>query len=160
MIMCNLFDVVVKVNNNENPVVVFAIKTDLPVGTQIIYSTDRLYKDAQGEDSLWVGQGERLTVIEGGECKGSIDINSSDRLAFEYYRQINLGSSPTGMSNELSDTVIITFTVGGRQKLREFGRNNINLFGSLVKDCAGVKIVESIHKCVIPINSNLRFLLA
>jgi hypothetical protein len=156
MVVCNLFEVSVNVSGDEIPVVDFVIRTDLPAGTQIIYTCRRSYRDSQGEDSLWVGQSERLAVSEGGECRGRIDIIASDKKASEHYRQLNTGYSPPGISSPVSDTVELGFMVGGRQRLREFGRNNSELLGTLVTDRGGIKVVEAVRELRIPMKSTLQ----
>lgn len=156
MVVCNLFDVGIKLCGGENPIVDFLIRTDLPAGTQIIYSCRRSYQDSQGEDSLWVGQSEKLTVSDGGECCGRIDMIASDKKAAEHYRQLNTGYSPPGISTSVSDTVTLRFVVGGRQRLREFGRNNAELSGNLVAIRGGINIVEAIRELTIPMNSTFQ----
>ncbi len=156
MIVCNLFEVAVNVSGGDNPIVDFVIRTDLPVGTQIIYSCRRSYRDSQGEDSLWVGQSETLAVSEAGECRGRIDMIASDKKAAEHYRQINSGYSKSGISSPVSETVKLRFVVGGRQRLREFGRNNSELSGTLVTDRGGIKVVEAGRELRIPMKSTLQ----
>lgn len=156
MIVCNLFEVDVTVIGGDNPIVDFVIRTDLPAGTQVIYSTHRTYLDSAGEASVWVGQNDRLTISEAGECRGRIDMFASDKKAAEHYRQINSGYSKTGISTPVSDTVELEFVVGGRQRLREFGRNNSELSGTLVTDRGGIKVVEAVRELRIPMKSTLQ----
>mgnify|MGYP003335332056 CR=1 FL=1 len=156
MVVCNLFEVIVNVSGDENPVVDFVIRTDLPPGTHIIYSTRRSYHGFDGEESVWVGQNDRLIVSEAGECRGHIDISASDQEAAEHYRQINSGYSQTGISSPVSDTVELGFMVGGRQRLREFGRKNSELSGTLVTDRGGIKVVEVVRELRIPMKSTLQ----
>ena len=70
MVVCNLFDVDIIASGNDLSFVDIVIRTDLPSGTQVIYSTDRYYRDSRGEQSLWVGQGDRVEVVDG-ECRES-----------------------------------------------------------------------------------------
>ena len=156
MVVCNVFEASVNVIGDESPIVEFVIRTDLPSGTQIIYNCRRSYRDSQGEDSLWVGQSERLAVSDDGECRGRIDIVASDTKAFEHYRQLNTGYSPPGISERVSEIVKLTFVVGGRQRLREFGRNNSELSGPHVIDHGGIKIVEAACELRIPMSSMLQ----
>jgi hypothetical protein len=46
--------------------------------------------------------------------------------------------------------------VGGRQRLREFGRNNSELLGTLVTDRGGIKVVEAVRELRIPMKSTLQ----
>jgi hypothetical protein len=156
MIECNRFDVSLNVSGDEIPIVIFVIRTDLPSGTQIISTCRRSYRDAQGTDSLWVGQSDRLVVSADGECRGRIDINASDKKASDYFRQLNTGHSSPGISSPISDTVELGFMVGGRQRLREFGRNNSELSGTLVTERGGIKVVEAVRKLHIPMKSHLQ----
>jgi len=156
MIVCSRFDVSLNVSGDESPIVIFVIRTDLPSGTQIISTCRRSYRDAQGTDSLWVGQSDRLVVSADGECRGRIDINASDKKASDYFRQLNTGHSSPGISSPISDTVELGFMVGGRQRLREFGRNNSELSGTLVTERGGIKVVEAVRKLRIPMKSNLQ----
>jgi hypothetical protein len=156
MIECNRFDVSLNVSGDEIPIVIFVIRTDLPSGTQIISTCRRSYRDAQGTDSLWVGQSDRLVVCADGECRGRIDINASDKKASDYFRQLNTGHSSPGISSPISDTVELGFMVGGRQRLREFGRNNSELSGTLVTERGGIKVVEAVRKLRIPMKSSLQ----
>jgi hypothetical protein len=105
MIVCNLFDVSLDMSGDEFPIVIFVIRTDLPSGTQIISTCRRSYRDAQGTDSLWFGQSDRMVVSADGECRGRIDINASDKKASEHFRQLNTGYSSSGISSPVSDTV-------------------------------------------------------
>lgn len=156
MVVCNAFEVSLNVSGGENPILDFLIRTDLPAGTQIIYTCRRSYRDAHGEDSLWVGQSERVAVSGECECRGRIDMNVSDKKASDHYRQLNTDYSPPGISSPVSDTVTITFMVGGRQRLKEFGRNNSELSGTLVSDRGGIKIVEVIRELHIPMKSTFQ----
>ena len=156
MIECNRFDVSLNVSGDEIPIVIFVIRTDLPSGTQIISTCRRSYRHAQGKDSLWVGQSDRLVVSADGKCRGRIDINASDKKASDYFRQLNTGHSSPGISSPISDTVELGFMVGGRQRLREFGRNNSELSGTLVTERGGIKVVEAVRKLRIPMKSHLQ----
>ena len=156
MMVCNLFEVDVNVSGGDNAIVDFVIRTDLPAGTQVIYSTHRTYLDTAGESSVWVGQNDRLIVSEAGECRGRIDMSASDIKAAEHYRRINSGYSKSGISTPVSDTVELEFVVGGRQRLREFGRNNSELSGTLVSDRGGIKVVEAVRELRIPMKSTLQ----
>lgn len=156
MIVCNLFDVSLNVSGDEIPIVSFVIRTDLPSGTHIIFTCRRSYQDSQGTDSLWVGQSDRLVVSANGECRGRVDINASDKKASDHFRQLNTGHSSPGISSPISDTVELGFMVGGRQRLREFGRNNSELSGTLVTELGGIKVVEAVRRLRIPMKSNLQ----
>jgi hypothetical protein len=77
-------------------------------------------------------------------------------MASEHFRQLNNGYSSSGISSPVSDTVELGFIVGGRQRLREFGRNNSELSGTLVTERGGIKVVEAVRKLHIPMKSHLQ----
>lgn len=156
MVVCNLFSVDAHVLDDRTRVVQVVIRTDLPSGTQIIYSVDRTYLDKKGELSLWVGQGDRIVVDRSNECHLDIDIDASDEMALDYFRQLNSGSFPSGNISPVSDTVDISFVVGARQRLKEFGRNNSELTGMVVREAGSVKIVESRHQFCIPMEQKFQ----
>lgn len=156
MVVCNYFEASVTVSGDDSPVVDFVIRTDLPAGTQVIYSCCRTYQDSQGEESLWVGHGDTLVVSLHGECCGRIDIIASDTEAARLFQQINTSYSPPGISAPISDTVKLQFVVGGRQRLKEFGRYNAHLSGSLVEDRGRIKVVKATRELYIPMKSALR----
>jgi hypothetical protein len=157
MIACNLFEVNLSVSGEENPIVDYLFYTDLPAGTQVILSCQRTYLDLRGSLSLWVGYNERLTVVPSVQdgycgCRGRIDVVASDKKASDLFKQIN-SNSPPGISTPVSEMFTIVLTVGGRQRLKEFGRNNSELSGNLVSDRGGIKVVEVSREIRIPMKS-------
>ena len=103
MVVCNLFEVILSVSGNENPIVDYLIYTDLPAGTQVLMSCRRTYRDRHANDSLWIGESERLTLVsqvQDGYCgwRGKINVETSDKKALEHFRQLNSVYSPSGIS--------------------------------------------------------------
>lgn len=88
-----------------------------------------------------------------GECGGTINMKTSDETASAHFLQLNSGCSPIGISTPISDTVELTFVVGGRQRLKEFGSYNASLSGALVSESGGIRIVEVTRELHIPMNS-------
>ncbi len=166
MVVCNLFEVILSVSGNENPIVDYLIYTDLPAGTQVLMSCRRTYRDRHANDSLWIGESERLTLVsqvQDGYCgwRGKINVETSDKKALEHFRQLNSVYSPSGISTPVSETLTITFMVGGRQRLKEFGgANNAELSGDFVSDCGGIKVVEDSRSVRIPMKSTFQSILA
>lgn len=156
MVTCNLFELRLSILNHDDPIVSYDFRTDMPPGTRVILTCQRTYLDASGSLSLWIGYNEMITLeapIQDGCCQhhGQIDIDSSDQKAFDLFGRINSGDSP-GVSTSISEEVTIVLTVGARQRLREFGRNNADLVGKMVLEDGDIRYVEISESILIPMN--------
>ncbi|MCA9107476.1 MAG: hypothetical protein KDA83_18820 [Planctomycetales bacterium] len=156
MVVCERFDVIFGISGADNPVLRFEILTDLPAGTLVIYSVRRTYRDSHGGDCAWVGKSDKIAIAEGGKCHGRIEINESDAIAAGHFRQIDSGSSAPRISGLVSDTLELSFVVGARQRLREFGRKNSEFAGTLVANRGGINVLEVSHEIMLPMKSSLQ----
>lgn len=165
LVRCDLFDFSLELNSASDPrVLEFVFWTDLPSGTGVIVSMSRSYLDARGRESLWSIYDDRILVTPGvyGDFnggKGAVDIDEGDRAALAEFEEL-LGDFSAGISSKVSDEIEIAFVVGGRQRLKAFGKNNSNLVGAEVTQSGGVRVVEASGKLTAPMQEEYQPLLA
>ncbi len=84
MLCCDLLELrLERVNESKIRYLLFS---DLPPGTLAILSCQRTYRDAKGNEALWIGYNERIEFkpsINGdyAGCIDEIDVAASDRKA-------------------------------------------------------------------------------
>ena len=155
MVECNVLDLVVDVNS-ETRTVTFTCYTDAPCGTFLIASAERRYKNHADDDCVWILFNDRLTVepSDTGDLNSvsvTFSVDDGDSRALSSFND-SLGPYSKGMASPLSDTISISVILGGRQRLKAFGRNNCNLSGAMV--AAGTpKTAKEIANVSIPIDS-------
>jgi hypothetical protein len=157
-LVCNHFDVSASVLADAKTIE-FSLRSDLPPGTLVILSVQRKYLDYHGQPSIWVGHSERFALgdsrdVAGGVYSGFVDTFHSDTIAYNLFRRINTdGNSSTSSlpSNELD----LIFTVGLRQQLKVFGKNNAFLSGSKVSKDGNISIVRAVTTLKLPLDSSI-----
>jgi hypothetical protein len=156
VLTCNLFELALALHNDGRTAILeYLFYTDLPAGTRVILSCERSYTNLRGDKCVWVGHDEAALAkpsIRGdyNGAQGEIDVAASDRRALDRFRQIK-NTFSSGITSPVSDTLTVTATVGARQPLKEFGKNNRYLSGRMVYDRGGVNVVEVCKSIVIPI---------
>ena len=135
MVECNVLDLAVDINS-ETRTVTFTCYTDAPCGTHLIASAERRYQNRVGDDCVWILFSERLVVEPSdtgdlNSVSASFAVDDADSRALSSFND-SLGPYSKGMASTLSDTISISVVLGGRQRLKAFGRNNCNLSGAMV----------------------------
>jgi hypothetical protein len=154
MIECNRFDLSISFIDPEVPIVRYQILTDLPAGTRVIISAYRTYLDYEGNECVWslfwddffFGKSEGDT----NGVEGIIDINAGDKIARREFED-TLSDYSSGIEGELSDEIVVDATVGLRQRLKIFGKNNCNLVGQRVHDDGTMHLVKGGTSIFCPI---------
>lgn len=159
MVTCDIFDFTVVLQQLEEPTVFFRVLTDLPINTRVIACCERRYIDDDGNDCVWSGYSEALMITEAFDInmrglEDTFSVYNSDRDAAATQDWINVGDG-LYYSSRVSDELTITLTVGGRQRLREFGHKNCNLKGKMVVNSGGINIVRASATVVSPIDKRL-----
>jgi hypothetical protein len=155
MIECNRFDVSVSFADSEVPTIRYRILTDLPAGTRAIISAYRIYLDYEGNECVWslfwddFFFGKAEGDVNG--IEGTIDINTGDKIARKEFED-TLSDYSSGIEGELSNEIIVDATVGLRQRLKIFGKNNCNLLGQCVHDDGTMHLVKSGTSIFYPIS--------
>ena len=160
MVTCDVFEAELRARDQSPQVVEYLLYSDLPAGTQVVLSCQRTFYDMAGKLSIWPGWGDTLIIdpsIYGdfNGIRGTIDVGESDAEAFELFKDINR-SCGRGIRSRVSDELTIIFTVGARQRLRIFGKNNCNLDGQMVHQHGGINIVEIECKIVVPMQDEFQ----
>jgi hypothetical protein len=160
MLICDIFDVRASVIDGENPTIEYLFYTDLPAGTRVILSCQRTYHDMASELSLWTGHSETMDVMpavhgsyNGG--RGRINVVESDKRGLALFQQINRSNGP-GIKSKVSDELTLVFTVGARQRIRDFGKNNNELSGQMVNTAGGIHVVEVQQSIHIPMRDDIQ----
>src|SRR5688500_8041205 len=158
MIRCDHFSLDVAVERRESAQLVIQLVTDLPAGTLVNVDCTRVYLTLRDQPALWTLFDERLEIQPAfhGDFSGlerSIDVEAGDAEASAEFEEA-LGSFSSGIRTKVSDTVTVTATVGARQRLKAFGRNNENLRGSEVSQKGDLKIVQAVVEIDVPMRED------
>ena len=155
VVNCASFECKASVNQQND--VLFSLCTDLPVGTLVGVMFNRSYNDADGQPSVWVGYWESYTVEKLDDQKngfsGICSLDESDKLGAAWFKNAHTAISST-ISEPVSDSLSVVFTVGGRQKVKAYGKGNRHLSGYLVTKNGDENIVESQASLVCPMNKS------
>jgi len=81
-------------------------------------------------------------MLIGGESEGRVAIDDGDEEAHSEYRS-HSRSAEDKIDGKLNEMVAVSAIIGGRQRLKEFGRGNRNLIGSLPVNEGGIMVVTS-----------------
>ncbi len=158
MIECNLFDIEVHLQNRGNSrILVYTFATDLPVGTRLCLLVNREYLNNEDGLCLWNMHDETITVAksETGSANGGsgeIDIDKSDKLAWERYNS-RFVQYASGIKSMIPDELNIGIIMGVKQSLTTFGKNNCNLTGKYVENRGGNRVMKVVKKIRVPIIS-------
>ncbi len=163
ILLCERFDSEAKLTGDDSRTIEFCVRTDLPIGTLVGVMLSRSYRDSTGDEAIWVGFGEAFTVgpTQDAEINGFVgkcDIDTSDRSGVAWFKMAN---SQTGLftTAPVSDVVTVSMTVGGRQRLRAFGKHNCNLAGSQVTITTkpdGTNFINREQQLLIPMRAEFQ----
>jgi hypothetical protein len=155
-IVCNVFSTELHLMQRLLSIVYL---TDLPPETRVIFSCDRYYSDCSGDRKLWpIASGELFVGL--GFCNdlngGSqqVDIDVGDKAALDYFNSLR-SAHFTGISSDPSNDVHVVLTVGARQRLRGFGKNNSGLIGNMVRDSGEIRVIRVESSIYCPMLSEL-----
>lgn len=143
MITCDVFDLDAVV---EGRTLRWTASTDLPGGTRLIVSISRRYTNTRGEECLWSlwGDAVLLTATGPGDrngATGSLDIDEGDARGLSQFNEL-LGPYSSGTVQPVGHEIHVQVTVGARQPMKAFGKNNCNFAGGMVADSGGINIVR------------------
>ena len=160
MIRCDMFALEVTVERAAHSLLEIRLTTDLPAGALVIVDCARTYETLRERQALWTVFNERFEVKPRvrGDFNGftvSVDVDAGDEQASSEFEE-SLSDFSAGIRAPVSDSVTVTATLGGRQRLRPFGRNNENLSGSEVTTDGGIKIARAVVEVSVPMRAELQ----
>lgn len=161
MIKCDVFELSAEVVEKTGKLVLtYLFYTDLPPHTRAIVTLRRTFLNSRDEECVWGGfnSAEMLNPGVHGDyagLAGEIDIAMSDQIGADRFREINQSFS-AGISAPASDRLSLIVTVGARQRLRAFGKNNANLSGVMVVNSGGINVGESVVTVEVPMADELQ----
>ena len=143
MITCDLFDLDASVLGRT---LRWSVSTDLPGGTRIIVDVSRRYINTRGDQRIWSlwGDGILLTATGPGSrngAAGTLNIDEGDAHGLSQFNEL-LGPYSSGILKPVGPEIYVQVTVGARQPMKAFGKNNCNLAGGMVADSGGINIVR------------------
>lgn len=144
MVRCDVFNVTVQLRQNDQ--LHFEFITDLPPGTRVLVTCERSFLNYTGANSVWTGFDDFVEVKPSATehlngATGTVDVVSSDQLASSFFKETMKGKA-SKVTSPVSDDLHLVFTVGARQRLAEFGKNNCELNGRMVVHEGGVPYVS------------------
>lgn len=147
-IYCEVFEVEeVRVTHREGrPEIHYKLWTDLPAGTLPGLVCYRSYTNWRNEGCVWTMVEDELTIVpdirgDYNGVVGNIDVIKADIKAKKRFEEL-LSDLSAGIRTPIGDEIEMIFTVGARQRLKAFGKNNANLTGPLVQEAGGVRYIE------------------
>jgi len=161
MITCDLFELSLEIEQTPNgPELVYKFWSDLPAGTLAGVSVTRTYRDMDGVECLWTLFDDEVQLTKGvmGDYSGGagrVNIAQGDREGSEEFEDM-LGDLSYGISTPVGDEITVNVSVGGRQRLRVFGRNNSNLIGQMVAEEGGIMVAEVRGVVILPLDPGLQ----
>ena len=143
MMTCDVFDLLVLV---EGRTFRWTVSTDLPGGTRIIVDVSRRYNDTRGDECLWTLWNDAVLLTPTGPgdrngATGTVDIDAGDAQGLSKFSEL-LGPYSSGIATPIGPAVYVEVTVGARQPMKAFGKNNCNLSGGMVVESGGINIVR------------------
>src|SRR5687768_13720060 len=143
MITCDIFDLNAVV---EGRTLRWSVSTDLPGGTRLIVDISRRYTNTRGDSCLWSlwGDAVLLTATGPGDRNGAtgiLNIDEGDAHGLARFNEL-LGPYSSGTVNPVRPEIHVQVTVGARQPMKAFGKNNCNLAGGMVADSGGINVVR------------------
>ena len=111
-----------------------------------------------GDNCVWVLSSESVTVNPGYDdnlngAAGVLSVSAGDLEARRRYDKIR--SKTTAMASPPSDEIRVSLIVGGRQRLKSFGKNNAKLAGHAAHDSGGINVVSAQVKVTHPISPDV-----
>lgn len=159
---CEIFEAEVGLGGSPGrPEIHYKLWTDLPAGTLMALSCYRSYLSWRNERAVWVMAEDELIVRPNvlgdfNGAQGVISVEKADLHAKKEFEQRLKSGFSAGIQTPVGDEVELIFTVGARQRLKAFGKNNRNLAGPLVQEEGGVRFVELRKKVKVPLRSDLQ----
>jgi hypothetical protein len=100
---------------------------------------------------------EVLTTDQGdlNGATGELEVDKGDKAGLAEFGEL-AGPYSKGIKEPVSDELTVSFILGARQPLRAFGKNNINLTGSMVRDSGGINVVSIESSVLVPIKPQLQ----
>src|SRR5262249_1094889 len=133
MIVCDEF---VLIANVRERTLEWSVHTDLPGGTRLIVDISRHYNNTRGDLCLWNLWNDAIILwttgpgdLNGGT--GSLNIDDGDAHGLANFSEL-LGPYSSGTVNLVGAEIYVQATIGARQPLKAFGKNNCNLAGNMV----------------------------
>lgn len=155
MLQCNYFEVSAHATAENSRQIGHRLLTDLPEGTVAIVNVSRYYLDCQGAKCVWTLFGERVSLTKmKGDFNGFqdvFDIDTGDKRARASFERI-LSDYSSGIRGELSQEVFVSYTIGLKQRLKAFGKNNCNIEGQYVHDDGVIRIIRGETSVIISIS--------
>ena len=146
MISCNVFEMEAQLVEEPERALRYSYWTDLPAGTLLIVDCTRSFTDYGGKKRHWVLFNDRLTVgpntrgdFNGGA--GEIRIAEGDQRALRQFEEL-LPHLSSGMQTPPTERIRLELCVGGRQRLKAFGKSNEALVGGMVSKMGDMRIVR------------------
>jgi hypothetical protein len=145
-LLCEVFEANLHVANPYGrPEIHYELWTDLPDGTLVALGCYRNYTNWRNESCVWVMVQDALTVVPNikgdyNGVAGVIDVVKGDLEAKEEFEELLRGSA--GIRTPVGDEIEVIFTVGARQRLKAFGKNNQNLVGRLIQERGPIHFIE------------------
>lgn len=160
-ILCELFEAELSaVNAHGRPEIHYKLWTDLPAGTLVALGCYRSYTNWRNERCVWVMVQDALTIVPNvlGDWNGvvdTIDVIKGDLEAKKEFEDL-LGGSSAGIRTPVEDEIEVVFTVGARQRLKAFGKNNENLVGPLIQKRGPIHYIELAATVNVPMRRDLQ----
>ncbi|RYZ67620.1 MAG: hypothetical protein EOP09_10730 [Proteobacteria bacterium] len=154
MIRCEVFELNVRELCDDQRTILVELRTDLPIGTECVVAAERRYKNRRGDECVWVLHDDGITVnpIRNSVLNGfglRINVDECDQNARDEFDEI---SSPGDhVMNDITEAVSITAVVPIRQRNKSFGKNNLNLVGSAVREVNRMRTIEAVQSVVCPV---------
>lgn len=154
LLTCDLFELRLALTGGDCPKVEYLFYTDLPAGPVVIISCYRTYENMRGEKCVWAGYDGKRELIPNahGDFSGGkdiVDVYNSDKQGFEFFNALS-SSFSAGIKTRVSDEFIVSITLGGRQRLRAFGKNNSGMNGQMVSKAGEINVVQVSANIVVP----------
>jgi hypothetical protein len=143
MITCDVFDLDAVV---EGRTLRWSVSTDLPGGTRLIVDISRRYTNTRGDECLWTlwGDAVLLTPTVRGDrngASGTLNVDDGDARGLLQFNKL-LGPYSSGTVRPVGTDIHVQVTVGARQPMKAYGKNNSNLAGGMVAESGGINIVR------------------
>jgi len=143
MITCDAFDLDLVV---EGRTLRWTVSTDLPGGTRLIVDVSRRFINTRGDKCLWSLWNDAVLLIATGPgdrnvATGTLNVDEGDAHGLSQFNEL-LGPYSSGVAKPVGPEIYVEVTVGARQPMKAFGKNNCNLVGGMVAVSGGINIVR------------------
>ncbi len=143
MVTCDVFDLHITVNDR---MLGWNLSTDLPGGTRVMVDVFRRFTNTRGDPCVWSLWSDAILLTPTGPgdrngASGNLNIDSGDAHGLSRFNAL-LGPYSSGILKPVDAEVHVQVTVGARQPMKAFGKNNCNLTGGMVVESGGINIVR------------------